>query len=79
MDVICLVIGHSFVNRLDHAIHAGSVGVHHGFNLSQCEIKLLVRGGKRIATPFLRTFQPHVVHLEIGTNDLSCRALGCWV
>ena len=74
----CLVVGHSFVVRLKKAMCAGALGTHMGFKLHQCNTILLGRGGlgtdgvKRLVSPVMGTFQPHIIHLEIGTNDLCC-------
>ena len=64
----CLVVGHSFVVRLKNAMCAGAVGTHMGFKLHQCNTILLGRGGlgtygvRRLVSPVMRTFQPHIIH-----------------
>ena len=57
-------------------MQSGMHGFHPNFNLTQCECVLLGIGGfkvtqvEEVVQDTMWGFQPHVVYLELGTNDL---------
>ena len=77
-----LILGHSFVRRLEEAIHDGrdrKLEV----NLAQCEVRFTGRGGASIQTildheihpwgGMVQTFRPQVVVVHAGENDLCSK------
>lgn len=75
-----LILGHSFVSRLQNAIHHGPLSscTRPTFDLDKCcEICMYGVGGRtieklqRLDMGVVGRFQPDVLILEIGTNDLS--------
>ena len=71
-----LILGHSFIRRLgefaDHRSH-----LDRSFMLSGAAIfRWQCKGGRTLATiqddlPVVKSFAPHIVILQLGTNDLS--------
>lgn len=73
-----LVLGHSFIARLNQAFYTGEPRL--DMDLDHCHIKMVGRGGATIAdlhadilqnSSVVRRFRPEVVILQIGGNDLS--------
>jgi lysophospholipase L1-like esterase len=73
-----LIIGHSFVSRLKQDIRDGFIGDNNlGLNsANQAVVFFHGRGGmlsKHLHSElsFIQDLQPHVIFIEIGTNDLD--------
>lgn len=77
MDRVAIV-GHSFISRLHSALR-NNVNFPDSFNIAGCDIRCYGRSGGTVnslsndigLTQFLILFQPRVVILQIGGNDLS--------
>ena len=75
------VIGHSFIKRLARDIRDRSItDLKQNLNLSQCDIKFCWSGGwevldfvrfDNVIAPFLRSYRPNVVVLQVGGNDVN--------
>ena len=75
-----LVMGHSFVAHLGTFLDEDlsfKITSNFDFNPTDLEVRLLGEGGRtyvslrQLYLPQLNQAQPHIVHLEIGTNELG--------
>ena len=78
------LIGHSFIRRLDLDIRdRRKVELKRNFDLSQCQVKFRGTGGWKVLdqnrfnvaiAPFLRDFNPDIVVIQLGGNDVDSAA-----
>ena len=75
-----MVLGHSFVARLGTYINRkvhDKIDTNLGFDDTNLDVHLYGVGGRMVTKireldmGHVESFQPHTVHLEIGTNELS--------
>lgn len=71
-----LIVGHSFVRRTYHFAHSGLEGTSPDCHLKDLTINWHGRGGLSVHRlnahlPALLALRPHLLVLDIGTNDLS--------
>jgi hypothetical protein len=75
---VFLILGHSFVHRLQSFCKARREGTSTDFGLPQaCDVVFLGRGGRRVPHLWseldnISTIAPDFVILDIATNDLAC-------
>lgn len=77
-----LIVGHSYISRLNGLLNQ-DLNFPNDFNLIQCDIKLYGVSGAHVTDfqndrkfwGFMDWFQPHIVILQVGGNDLCSHNL----
>ena len=76
-DPKCIILGHSFVRRLKDDLPNGfDPRAKQGFDIKDVNIRLLGKGGRtvvktlRFDLPTILHYQPDIVLIELGTNDM---------